>query len=102
MSDEEWELLPYRTDKRLPLTGAIPMFFRWKIANLKLMLADIVTLRDKYNIKSADLLYDVVHFEVEDECARLAGRIDRMKRIKGVKEKWLEAISLKVKDNSRE
>lgn len=81
MSKEEtFTWLPHQSQHNLPLTPAIPYYFRWKILNLKLLLADLRTLADKYNIENAEELYYTVMRETELECERIMNVINQKRQ----------------------
>lgn len=72
----DWQL--YKT----PITNAIPYFYRWKINQIKLLLADIYTLGDKYDIDGWDELYGQVQAEAERLCLRLAKSIEHKRKLR--------------------
>ena len=73
--ETEWDSLPYESGMRLPITANVPNFFRWKILQLKLMLADLDTLSEKYSITAAENLKHIVEEEAEQLCNELADKI---------------------------
>lgn len=68
----EWNNLPFNTMLRIPITSAIPYYFRWKIMQLKLMLKDLQELEEKHEIRTAATLYKVVQDEANLLMAQLA------------------------------
>ena len=76
--ENHWEALPYGSQQRLPITACIPYFFRWKILAVKLLLADLKVLADKYEIKAAEMLSAYVKDEAEELCIQLAEEINIM------------------------
>lgn len=74
---DEWDTLPFSTQMRLPITAAIPYFYRWKINQLKLLLNDIQYLAEKHHIKGAILLRSVATLEAEALCDALTAEILR-------------------------
>ena len=80
MSDD-FDSFPRESQFNVPITSSIPYFFRWRILQCKLMLADIDTLIGKYDVPRAKLLKELVLLEVNDLCDRLyeaaAGRRER-------------------------
>jgi hypothetical protein len=72
----DWQL--YKT----PITNAIPYFYRWKINQIKLMLADVQTLKDKYDIQWASELYFELQMEANRLCGQLAQSIQRKKKLR--------------------
>lgn len=76
---EEWAGLPYHSQQRLPITAALPYFYRWKINNLKLMLNDLKDLIDKHEIVWANDLYRLIAIETEDMCKVLCEEVQRIR-----------------------
>jgi hypothetical protein len=72
----DWQL--YKT----PITSAIPYFYRWKINQLKLMLADITTLEEKYEVMWAKVLRINVQAEAERLCQQLAESIEHKRLLR--------------------
>ena len=71
MSEEPSVYPEYTPLREMPITASIPYLYRWKILHLKLLLADIQTLADKYQIATAKPLMIAVCKETEDLCAQL-------------------------------
>jgi len=59
---------PFQSQHRLPLSGAILYHFRWRLNNMKLMLADAKELRDKYKLEWAAALYTAIEHEAKELC----------------------------------
>lgn len=57
--EEEWKGLPGWGIQKLPITSAIPYYFRWKINQIKLMLQDLEFLKIRYGIRTDDLMETV-------------------------------------------
>jgi len=67
---------------RLPITAAVPYFYRWKVLQLRLMLRDLKLLKEQYNLYNAGVLYDKICNDAEEMLARLAKEIDETKRMR--------------------
>jgi hypothetical protein len=52
--------------KDYTITRNIPYQIRWKIMQMKLILSDLKELRDKYNVLSADILYETVKDDINE------------------------------------
>jgi len=82
MSEAEFPEYPERYYMRLPITAAIPYFYRWKVLQLRLMLRDLKLLQEHYNIYNAGVLYDKVCNDAEEMLAQLAKEIDETRRVR--------------------
>jgi len=82
MSEEEFPEYPQRFYMRLPITAAVPYFYRWKVLQLRLMLRDLKLLADQYGLHNAGILYDKVANDAEEMLAQLAKEIDETKRMR--------------------
>lgn len=80
---EGWDNLPFSTQLRLPITAAVPMFFRWKIMQMKLLLNDIKYLRDTLKVPVAHGLYIIVEAEAAELMAQLYDEIERVRKKRG-------------------
>jgi hypothetical protein len=88
MMETEWDNLPYESGMRLPITANVPNFFRWKILQVKLMLADLDTLSEKYSITAAENLKHIIEEEAEQLCKKLADMIiEKQRRRQGLVKK---------------
>lgn len=77
--ESEWENLPYMSQNRLPITAAIPMYYRWKILQVKLLIKDLNDLAEKHGIHTAKSLAGIVALEAIDLCALLEREIVRIR-----------------------
>jgi len=82
MSESEFPEYPERYYMRLPITAAIPYFYRWKVLQLRLMLRDLKLLKEHYNLYNAGILFDKVANDAEEMLARLAKEIEETKRVR--------------------
>jgi len=86
MTDElsnQWNELPFNTMLRIPITSAIPYYFRWKIMQLKLMLKDLQELEEKHEIPNAPVLYKLVQDEANTLMAELFKHIKEIRLKRG-------------------
>lgn len=67
----EWDNLPFSSQLRMPITAAVPMIFRWKIMQMKLLLNDLKYLHETHKIGWAQTLYITVQKECNELCEKL-------------------------------
>ena len=72
---DEWDNLPFGTQMRIPITAAVPMWFRWKIMQMKLLMNDLEYLEAHHKIQNAAVLRHIVNVECEELCETLAKEI---------------------------
>jgi len=80
---EELKNLPFDTQMQIPITPAIPYFFRWKIMQLKLMLKDLKELEEKHEILNAEVLYGWIRQETEHLMLKIAEHIKETQEKRG-------------------
>lgn len=83
---EDWRLY------KQPITSAIPYFYRWKINQIKLMLADIEVLVDKHDVAEAVSLYTEVKMEANRLCKQLADSIMNKAKLRDMYEQKKKTV----------